>query len=80
MTPLLILVWFLKVGNDKMISQLNEERKDRLDGMKEQIGLLEVRSDKCEQDRVLLHRENASLREQMEMLRASKQAKASQKA
>ena len=75
LAPLLVLVWFLKVGNDKMIGQLNEERKDRLDGMKEQIGLLEVRSDKCEQDRVLLHRENSALREQMEMLRSSKQAK-----
>jgi len=73
LAPLLVLVWFLKVGNDKMIAQLNEERGDRLDGMKDQIGLLEARSDRCEQDRVVLHRENAALREQMDMLRQSKQ-------
>ena len=75
LAPLLVLVWFLKVGNDKMIGQLNAERKDRLDGMKDQIGLLEQRSDRCEQDRVVLHRENAALHEQMEALRHSKQQK-----
>jgi len=70
--PLLLLVWFLKIGNDKMISALDLERKDRLDGMKDQIGVLENRSDRCEQDRVALHRENASLREQIEAIRASR--------
>ena len=80
MGPLLLLVWFLKIGNDKMIAALDLERKDRLDGMKDQISVLESRSDKCEQDRIVLHRENASLREQMEMLRASKQAKGTSRA
>jgi hypothetical protein len=80
MGPLLLLVWFLKIGNDKMIGALDMERKDRLDGMKDQIAVLETRSDKCEQDRVLLHRENSALREQMEMLRASKQAKGATRA
>ena len=74
--PMLLLVWWLRIGNDKMISQLNEERRDRLDGMKEQIELLEGRSDRCEQDRIVLHRENSALREQMDMLRASKQTHA----
>jgi hypothetical protein len=73
MGPLLLLVWFLKIGNDKMIGALDTERKDRLDGMKEQIGVLENRSDRCEQDRVALHRENAALREQIEAIRASRQ-------
>jgi hypothetical protein len=73
MGPLLLLVWFLKIGNDKMIGALDLERKDRLDGMKDQISVLETRSDKCEQDRILLHRENSALREQMESIRASRQ-------
>jgi len=76
MTPLLLLVWFLKVGNDKMIAALDTERKDRLDGMKSQINVLEKRSDKCEEDRISLHRENATLRERMEeieAIRASRQ-------
>lgn len=73
MGPLLLLVWFLKIGNDKMIAALDLERKDRLDGMKDQIAVLETRSDKCEHDRILLHRENSALREQMESIRASRQ-------
>jgi hypothetical protein len=73
MGPLLLLVWFLKIGNDKMIGALDLERKDRLDGMKDQIAVLETRSDKCEQDRILLHRENSALREQIDVIRASRQ-------
>jgi hypothetical protein len=76
MGPLLLLVWFLKIGNDKMIGALDLERKDRLDGMKNQINVLEKRSDKCDEDRIVLHRENATLRERMEefeSIRASRQ-------
>ena len=75
LAPMLLLVWWLKGGNDKMVSQLHEERRDRLDGMEHQITSLEKRSESCEQDRIILHRENAAMKEQMETLRASKVAK-----
>lgn len=75
LAPMLLLVWWLKGGNDKMVAQLNDERKDRLDGMEHQITSLEKRSESCEQDRIVLHRENAAMKEQMEALRASKLAK-----
>lgn len=75
LAPILLLVWWLKGGNDKMVAQLNEERGDRLDGMERQITSLEKRSESCEQDRIVLHRENAAMKEQMETLRASKKPK-----
>jgi len=75
LAPMLLLVWWLKGGNDKMVSQLTEERRDRLDGMEHQITSLEKRSESCEQDRIVLHRENAAMKEQMDQLRASKNAK-----
>ena len=71
--PMLFLVWMLKLGNDKMVAQLNEERKGRLDNMDGQIDYLSRRSDECEKDRLALHRDNAALREQLESLRASRQ-------
>jgi hypothetical protein len=71
--PMLFLVWMLKIGNDKMVAQLNEERKGRLDNMDGQIDYLSRRSDECEKDRLALHRDNAALREQLESLRASRQ-------
>ena len=71
--PMLFLVWMLKIGNDKMVAQLNEERKGRLDNMDGQIDYLSRRSDECEKDRLSLHRDNAALREQLESLRASRQ-------
>jgi hypothetical protein len=43
--------------------------------MEHQITSLEKRSESCEQDRIILHRENAAMKEQMEALRASKVAK-----
>lgn len=70
--PMLVLVWILKTGNDKMVAQLNTERKERLDAMDRQIEHLLRRSDECEKDRLALHRDNASLREQLETLRVSR--------
>jgi hypothetical protein len=64
--PMLFLVWMLKAGNDKMVSQLNEERKGRLDSMDSQIDYLSRRSDECEKDRLVM-------REQIGSLRASSQ-------
>lgn len=70
--PMLVLVWILKTGNDKMVAQLNTERQERLDGMDKQIEHLLRRSDECEKDRLALHRDNAALREQLEALRTSR--------
>jgi hypothetical protein len=75
LAPMLLLVWMLKTGNDKMVSQLNEERKGRLDGMESQIDYLTRRSDECEKDRLSLHRDNAALREQLDALRSSRTTK-----
>jgi hypothetical protein len=60
--PMLFLVWMLKAGNDKMVSQLNEERKGRLDSMDSQIDYLSRRSDECEKDRLAMREQIGSLR------------------
>ena len=60
--PMLFLVWMLKLGNDKMVAQLNEERKGRLDSMDSQIDYLSRRSDECEKDRLVMREQIGSLR------------------
>jgi hypothetical protein len=58
---LLLAVWKLTQGNEKLVTALNEERRERLDGLTKQVDKLEKRSDDCERDRLNLHRLLADL-------------------
>lgn len=53
---LLLAVWWLTRGNEKLVTALNQERAERLDGLKTQVDKLEKRSEDCEKDRMNLHR------------------------
>ena len=53
---LLLAVWWLTRGNEKLVTALNSERKERLDGLTQQVEKLEKKSDDCEKDRLNLHR------------------------
>lgn len=59
---LLFAVWWLTRGNDKLVNSLNNERKERLDGLTTQIEKLEKKSEDCERDRLNLHRLLAEVR------------------
>jgi hypothetical protein len=53
---LLAAVWWLTRGNEKLVTALNEERKERLDGLTQQVDKLERKSEECEKDRLNLHK------------------------
>jgi len=53
---LLLAVWWLTKGNEKLVRAFNEERRERLDGLTKQVDKLEKKSDDCEKDRLNLHR------------------------
>lgn len=53
---LLLAVWWLTRGNEKLVTALNSERKEHLDGLTKQVEKLEKKSDDCEKDRLNLHR------------------------
>jgi hypothetical protein len=53
---LILAVWWLTKGNEKLVTALNEERRERLDSLTKQVDKLEKRSDDCEKDRLNLHR------------------------
>lgn len=53
---LILAVWWLTKGNEKLVTALNTERKERLDSLTQQVDKLEKRSDDCEKDRLNLHR------------------------
>lgn len=53
---LLLAVWWLTRGNEKLVTALNQERAERLDGLTRQVDKLEKKSDDCERDRLNLHR------------------------
>ena len=59
---LLLAVWWLTQGNEKLVRALNEERRERLDGLTKQVDKLEKKSDDCERDRLNLHRLLAEVR------------------
>jgi hypothetical protein len=59
---LLMAVWWLTRGNEKLVMALNQERKERLDGLTSQVDKLEKKSDDCERDRLNLHRILAEVR------------------
>lgn len=54
-------IWWQTKGNQALVTQLNSERNDRLDDMEKEIARLRDRSDRCEQDRVELHKQIAQL-------------------
>jgi hypothetical protein len=58
---LAVAVWWQTKGNQALVQQLNSERSDRLDDMEREIDRLRDRSDRCEQDRVELHKQIAQL-------------------
>lgn len=53
---LLLAVWWLTRGNEKLVTALNKERAERLDGLTRQVDKLEKKSDDCERDRLNLHK------------------------
>jgi hypothetical protein len=53
---LLLAVWWLTRGNEKLVTALNQERAERLDSLTKQVDKLEKKSDDCERDRLNLHR------------------------
>ncbi len=59
---LVLAVWWLTRGNEKLVRALNEERRERLDGLTKQVDKLEKKSDDCEKDRLNLHRLLAEVR------------------
>jgi hypothetical protein len=59
---LLLAVWWLTKGNETLVRALNEERRERLDGLTKQVDKLEKRSEDCERDRLNLHRILAEVR------------------
>jgi len=59
---LLTAVWWLTRGNEKLVMALNQERRERLDSLTNQVDKLEKKSDDCERDRLNLHRLLAEVR------------------
>ena len=53
LAAMVVAIWWLQ----KFVTKLDSERNARLDGMSLEIDRLRARSDKCEEDRLLLHRE-----------------------
>lgn len=56
-----VAVWWQTRGNQALITQLNTERAERMDAMDKEIIRLRERSDKCETDRIELHKQIARL-------------------
>lgn len=54
-------VWWLMRGNQALVKQLNDERGERMDAMDQEIDRLRQRSDRCEADRLELHKQVAQL-------------------
>lgn len=58
---LVIAVWWQTKGNQVLLTELNRERNERLNAMDHELDRLRTRSDKCEADRVDLHKQLAGL-------------------
>jgi len=58
---LVIAVWWQTKGNQALVTELNKERTDRLNGMDAELQRLWDRSDKCEADRLELHKQLAKI-------------------
>lgn len=54
-------VWWLQRSNASLVGELHMERKERLDAMSAELQRLRERSDRCEADRLELHRQFAHL-------------------
>lgn len=59
---LLIAVWHQTKGQAALITQLNEERDERLTQMENHMSRLEARSEACEQDRRRISEELVKLK------------------
>jgi hypothetical protein len=58
---LVIAVWWQTKGNQALVTELNSERTDRLNAMDKELQRLRDRSDKCETDRIELHKQLAKI-------------------
>ena len=58
---LVIAVWWQTKGNQALVTELNKERNDRLNAMDRELQRLRERSDRCEADRIELHKQLANL-------------------
>ncbi len=58
---LVIAVWWQTKGNQALVTELSKERNERLDAMDKELQRLRDRSDKCEADRIDLHRQLAKI-------------------
>jgi hypothetical protein len=58
---LVIAVWWQTKGNQALVTELNKERNDRLNAMDRELQRLRDRSDKCEADRIELHKQLAKI-------------------
>jgi hypothetical protein len=58
---LVIAVWWQTKGNQALVTELNKERTDRLNAMDRELQRLRDRSDRCEADRIELHKQLANL-------------------
>lgn len=56
-----LAVWWLQRSNTTLVEELHVERKERLDSMAAEIERLQLRSDRCEADRLDLHKQFARL-------------------
>lgn len=56
-----LAVWWLQRSNTTLVGELHVERKERLDSMAAEMQRLRERSDRCEADRLELHKQFARL-------------------
>ena len=58
---LVIAVWWQTKGNQALVTELNKERNERLNSMDKELHRLRERSDRCEADRIDLHKQLANI-------------------
>jgi hypothetical protein len=58
---LVVAVWWQTKSNQSLVTELNSERNDRLNAMDKELQRLRDRSDKCETDRIELHKQLAKI-------------------
>jgi len=58
----LLAAWWFKQGGEATASELRLERKERLNGMEEELKFLRLKSDKCEDDRLQMHKDLSILK------------------
>jgi hypothetical protein len=58
----LLAAWWFKQGGEATASELRLERKERLNAMEDELKFLRHKSDKCEDDRLQMHKDLSILK------------------